>query len=216
MRVQEIMSAPVHSIGAATSLKDVARALERHGISGVPVVDGGRVIGVVSQADLVRFEQRGEREPARRRRLVRPFSRGSIPVRTARDAMSEPAVTVDPHASAVGAAWLMTEHDVTRLPVVERGRLVGIVTRTDLVRAFARSDDGIRREIVEEVLPSLYLSPNDVRVSVENGDVVLEGEVEEELDARCLPHAVGAVVGVIDVRSEVTARHEHSPAYPPT
>jgi osmotically-inducible protein OsmY len=80
------------------------------------------------------------------------------------------------------------------------------------VRAFARSDDGIRRDIVEEVLPSLYLSPGDVRVSVENGDVVLEGEVERELDARCLPHAVGAVVGVIDVRSEVTARHEHSPA----
>ena len=211
MRVQEIMSAPVHSVSPATGLKDVARALERHGISGAPVVDDGRVLGVVSQADVVRFEQRGEREPGRRRRLMRQLSRRSKPARTARDAMSQPAVTVDPHTSAVGAAWLMTEQDVTRLPVVERGRLVGIVTRTDLVRAFARSDDGIRREIVEEVLPSLDLSSNDVRVSVENGDVVLEGEVEQEVDARCLPHAVSAVVGVVDVRSEVTARHEHSP-----
>lgn len=211
MRVQEIMSAPVHSVSPATGLKDVARALERHGISGAPVVDDGRVVGVVSQADLVRFEQRGEREPGRRRRLMRQLSRRSSPPRTARDAMSEPPVTVDPHTSAVGAAWLMTEQDVTRLPVVERGRLVGIVTRTDLVRAFARSDDGIRREIVEEVLPSLDLSSNDVRVSVENGDVVLEGEVEQEVDARCLPHAVSAVIGVIDVRSEVTARHERSP-----
>lgn len=208
MRVRDIMNKAPVVVGPETSLKDVARLLEERDISGVPVVEDGTVVGVVSQADIVSKEQEA-RDLDRPGRLARFRRRGHAPrsPRTAREAMSSPPVTVEPYVSAVGAAWLMTEDDVNRLPVVDRGRLVGIVTRTDLVRAFARSDEQIAREIVDEVLPSLDLSPNDVTVSVHHGEVRLRGAVDDPFTVPCLPHAVRSVVGVLDVRSEVGALH---------
>jgi CBS domain-containing protein len=105
--------------------------------------------------------------------------------------------------SAVGSAWLMTQHDAHHLPVTDRGALVGIVSRSDLVRAFARSDDQIRGEIVDEILPAFALSANDIAVSVSNGEVILAGEVDDDLTARALPHAVRSVIGVVAVGGEL-------------
>lgn len=212
MRVLDVMTSPPISVGPDTPLKEVAKLLVEHRITGVPVVESGSVLGVVSQADIVVGEQQAEEEfvhPARLARLRRRLAVRDR--RKARDVMTSPAVTVDPWTSAVGAAWAMTQHDVSRLAVVEDDRLVGVVTRSDLVRAFARSDDQVRREIVEEVLPALAISPNDVEVTVANGEVVLRGEVEDELEARCLPHAVRGVLGVIAVTPELTARHPQMP-----
>ncbi len=213
MRVRDVMSTEPVSVSPATSLRHLAKLLDARGISGVPVVDGSNVVGVVSKADIVGKEQESEAEHPRP--LLRRMRRARPSPRTAGDAMSSPVVTVDGHTSLAGAAWLMTQHDVARLPVLERGRLVGIVTRSDLVRAFARSDEEIRREIVEEVLPTLAASPNDLTVEVHDGEVTLRGVVEDELDARCLPHAVRAVVGVVDVAAEISARHAHSIAPDP-
>ena len=213
MRVREIMTPNPTTVAPETRLKAVAALLDERAITGVPVVDGERLLGVVSQADIIACEQQAENESLRQGLFAR-FRRAEKPAYAARDAMSAPPITVDSETSAVGAAWLMTTHDITRLPVVHNDRLVGIVTRTDLVRAFARSDDEVRREIVEDVLPSLGLSASDIEVSVENGEVVLAGEVDDERDQVCLPHAVRAVIGVIDVRSNVRARRsrEESPS----
>ena len=215
MRVEDIMTPSPQVVGPETSLKEVAELLAGNGISGLPVVENGDVLGIVSKSDIVAQEQQAKSELLQRGGLLerfralaktQPRPRAKVEPRTACEAMSAPPLTVEPHVSAVGAAWLMTEHDVNRLPVVWNGRLVGIVTRTDLVRAFARSDVQIEQEVVEDVLPGLGLSSNDIAVAVENGTVTLSGEVDDELDARCLPHAVRSVIGVIGVDSEVRVR----------
>lgn len=211
MNVGDVMTRDVETVAPGTSVKEVARLLSWRRISGVPVVQDGVPLGVVSQSDIVAKEQESEAETVglRRARLRRDRRRKVI---TAADAMTTPPITVTPQTSAVGAARLMTERDVGRLLVVKGKRLVGILTRSDLVRAFGRSDELIRTEIVSEILPSLGLSPNDIEVRVSDGNVGLDGEAEDEIDARCLPHAVRAVLGVVDVRCDVSARHAHRPA----
>lgn len=203
MRVEDVMTRDVEVVEPRTGLKEVALLLSAHEISGVPVVEHGVPVGVVSESDLVAKEQESEAETVRRRFRRRPQTAAVV----AADVMTAPPVTVRPQSSAVGAAWLMTQHDVDRLLVVENDRLVGMITRGDLVRAFGRSDERIRAEIVDEVLPALDVSPNDVTVAVADGIVRLEGEVEDELDAQWLPHAVRSVVGVVEVRCDVAARH---------
>jgi CBS domain-containing protein len=207
MRVEDVMTRDVEVVEPCTGLKEVALLLSAHEISGVPVVEHGVPVGVVSESDLVAKEQESEAETVRRRFRRRPQTAAVV----AADAMTAPPVTVRPQSSAVRAAWLMTQHDVDRLLVVENDRLVGIITRGDLVRAFGRSDERIRAEIVDEVLPALDVSPNDVTVAVADGIVRLEGEVEDELDAQWLPHAVRSVVGVVEVRCDVAARHRRRP-----
>jgi CBS domain-containing protein len=205
MRVGDIMSTPVITVTPEHSLKAVARLFERNRIAAVPVVDGGRVVGVVSKTDIVRREQVFELDRARR--LGGRLRRGTRAARsaTAGDAMASPAITVDPTLSAVGCAWLMIEHDAHHLPVLDRGKLTGIVSRSDLVRAFARSDEQIRAEIVEQILPSFAPAADDVEIMVSNGEVVLTGEVDDESTLRCLPHAVRSVIGVVDVDCELRA-----------
>jgi CBS domain-containing protein len=206
MRVGDIMSTPVISVTPEHSLKAVARLFERNGIAAVPVVDGGRVVGVVSKTDIVRREQAFELERGHRRsNRLRRGTRAARGV-TAADAMVSPAITVDPTRSAVGCAWLMTEHDAHHLPVLDHGELIGIVSRSDLVRAFARSDEQIRAEIVEQILPSFAPSADEVEIMVSNGEVVLTGEVDDESTLRCLPHAVRSVIGVVEVTCALRAR----------
>ena len=210
MRVEDVMTRDVEVVETHTGLKEVALLLSAHEISGVPVVEHGVPVGVVSESDLVAKEQESEAETVRRRRRL-SRRHPQPPAVVAADVMTAPPVAVTPKTSVVGAAWTMTEHDVDRLLVVENDRLVGIITRGDLVRAFGRSDEQIRAEIVDEVLPALGVSPNDVTVAVADGIVRLDGEVEDELDAQCLPHAVRSVVGVVEVHCDVAARHRRRP-----
>jgi len=209
VRVRDIMSSPVVAVPPERPLKEVVRLFDRHRVSALPVVEEDRVCGIVSKTDIVLREQVFERDAPHHRfaRLVGRDVRSVGDATTAADVMTAPAVTVDTKTSAVGAAWLMAENDVHHLPVVDRGRLVGIVSRSDLVRAFARSDEQIHTEIVDEVLPSLDVSPASVAVAVTQGEVVLTGRVEDDAIARCLPHAVRAVLGVVDVRAELEPAH---------
>lgn len=215
MRVKEIMSAPLVAVGRETPLKEVGRLLVERRITGVPVVDDGSAVGVVSQSDLVRLEQETDAECLATPRPLRHLRRRAVRRRhrTAGDVMSSPARTIELSAPAVGAAWVMTEHDVDRLVVTDHGSPVGIVTRADLVRAFGRSDEDVRREIVESVLPSLCLS-TDVEVSVAGGEVVLRGTVEDELAACCVEQAVRRVLGVVEVAAELAPLHPYRHAAP--
>ena len=163
MKVEDVMTRTVVTVAPQTSLKDVAALLSEHGISGVPVCDtNGRLLGVVSEADIVRKE---EGRPAERERfwwLHAPDdeSVAKIAARTAGEAMTSPAITIEPGRPVSEVARLMVERRVNRLPVVAGEELVGIVTRADLVRAFRRSDEEIKREITEDVIVrTLWMSP---------------------------------------------------------
>jgi CBS domain-containing protein len=191
MQVRDVMSNEVTMVAPGTPLKDVARLLVEHGVSGMPVCgEGGVVLGVVSEADIVD----AERPPAGGRRRSRPH-----PV-TAGDAMTEPALVADPSMPIAVAAELMARRRVKRLPVVEHGRLVGIVSRADLVRAYARNDAEVRREIVEEVLADqLWIHPPAVSCSVSGGVATITGRLDRRSQVAIVEDYVQRVPGVVEV-----------------
>lgn len=209
-RVDELMSTPVATVSPGTPLKEVATLLVERGISAVPVVSDGEVLGVVSEADIVAEEQ-GPRRKGSLARLLRSEDTGVAPrlgARTAGEAMSAPAVTIEWWQPAAAAATLMTARSVKRLPVLRDGRLVGIVSRSDLVRAYARPDADIERELRDRVLFKVFwLEPGRVAVTVRGGEVSLSGTVDTDADVEALPRLVQRVPGVVSVTSSLTARN---------
>ena len=216
MKVNELMQTDVVTVAPGTSLKEVARILVERGISGVPVCDAeGRVLGVVSETDIV-VKERGlpEREGGLLGRLLGEVSRSEanglakVRARTAGEAMTSPAITIEGIHPAAAAARRMIERGVNRLPVVDLvGRLVGIVTRADLVLAFIRPDAEIETEIREDILQRvLWAGPERVRIVVREGEVDLSGELDTRSDVEVLERLVLKVTGVVSVRSTVTHR----------
>jgi CBS domain-containing protein len=200
------MTTEVVSVRPTAPLKDVAEAFAARGISGIPVVDvEGCVVGVVSEADIL-FKERG---PARRHLFDRKaeVDRLKVDARTVAEAMSAPPITVEGHQRVGDAARLMLDHRIKRLPVVdEDGFLVGIVTRTDLVRAFVRPDEEIKREIREEVLlEDLWLDPLAFDIEVERGEVRIVGKVGSSEERSTLERRVALVPGVVAVDLRVVA-----------
>jgi CBS domain-containing protein len=200
-------------------LKEVAELLATHSISGVPVVGaGGRVVGVVSEADILYKERPETRDRKGLFGLLLEASRieadAKFHARTAGEAMTSPPITIEPNRSLTEAASLMLDQGINRLPVVdEDGDLVGIVTRADLVKAFVRSDDDIAEEIREDViLRTLWIAPEQITVRVESGEVTLAGQVESEAEAELLPKFVQRVPGVVSVLSKLTWAHNGTPA----
>jgi CBS domain-containing protein len=206
------MTTNVLTVDPDAPLKEVAQLLSEHGVSGVPVVERGRVVGVVSETDIV-VKERG---PDVRRGLPRWFARPPrrsdeerLAARTAGEAMTSPAVTIDAWQSAAVAAAVMLDNRVDRLPVLKGRQLAGIVTRADLVRAFSRSDEEIEREIREEVLLRSYWIPEGkVQAAVRDGEVALTGTVESDLMTELLPKTIQRVPGVVAVRSQLRVRPE--------
>ena len=207
MRVADVMTTDVMTVTPETPLKEAARMLVGRGVSGCPVVENDVVVGVVSETDVVNLE-RGDFSQAdhkifRSRDRKRDVQRASA--RTVGDVMSSPAITVMPIWTVAGAAALMLDKHVNRLPVVRADRLVGIVTRADVVRAFARLDEAIRVEIAEAVnlQQGLVLDDSPVEVTVHGGEAVLTGTVRRRSQAEILPKVAEGVPGVVAVRSEL-------------
>ena len=217
MKVKDLMVTGVVTVAPETSLKDVARILAERGISGLPVVDeSGAVAGVVSEADILMKAQGAA--PEHRSALGRllhpadPEEEAKLDARSAAEAMTSPAVTIEAHAAVSEAASLMVQRGINRLPVVENGKLVGIITRADVVRAFTRDDAELREEIREDViLKKFWISPETVNVTVEGGEVSLSGEVEKQSVAELLASYVEHLPGVVSVRSSLSWREADRP-----
>lgn len=209
VRIGEVMTRDVVSVTPETPLKDVAAVLVERGISGLPVCDAdGTVVGVLSEADLL-VKQGGppERSGGLFTWLVETASApdlAKLRAHTAGEAMTAPAITVEPDSPVSEAARTMVSLGVNRLPVVEDGRLAGIVTRADLVRLFTRSDDEIARDIRQDVIKRLWIAPERIEVEVERGEVVLRGEVDTEVEAELLAKRIPLVAGVVGVHSELS------------
>jgi CBS domain-containing protein len=206
MRVRDVMTTDVATVAPGTELRDVATLLVQRRISGVPVVEAGRVLGVVSERDIL-FKERPA-DGLHRGVLGWLMDEGDlmlkVDARTAETAMTSPAVTIGPGRGVAQAAALMLDEGVSRLPVVDRGVLVGIVTRHDLVRAFARSDEEIWQEIeADSVIRSYWRNPGSWDVSVRGGEVTLTGKVGGKEQARRIEAFVDRVPGVVAVTSRL-------------
>jgi CBS domain-containing protein len=214
VQVKDVMTADVTTTTVETPLREAAELLVARKISGMPVVgDDGSVLGVLSEADVLAKERRAPDDE--RSALARVLHR-DVPqdakheARLVGEAMTAPAITIPAYVSLATAAGRMLEHGVNRLPVTQRGLLIGIVTRADLVRAFVRPDEEIAAEARDQVAfqQALVNDANVVEVAVENGDAVLTGSVRQRSDSDILPSLVRQVPGVVRVRSELSWSEE--------
>ena len=207
--VKDLMTPQVVTIGPATPFKEIVARLANHRMSAVPVVDDdGLVLGVVSEADLLLKEEFPDPDAdiplfwTKRRRLERDRAAAT----TARDLMSVAVVSIAPDATVAEAARRMHTAGVKRLPVLdEGGRLVGILSRADLLKVFNRPDQAIRREIMDEVIVGEFMmDPNRFFIHVTDGAVVLQGRVERRSLLPSLVRAVHSVEGVVRVKNRLT------------
>jgi CBS domain-containing protein len=208
MRVSDLMTTNVVTVAPELTLKEVASLLVEHGISGVPVTEGDRVVGVISERDIL-FKERpsvGHRRGVRARLMDETDLMIKIDARTARDAMSSPPVTIASGRAVADAAKLMLDEGVSRLPVVDSGRLVGMITESDLVRAFARADDEIRREIREETFLKNFAQRDLVDVQVRDGRVTINGAVATKDQAELVEAMVDEIPGVVSVDARLNWR----------
>jgi CBS domain-containing protein len=210
--VRDVMTERVIAVREAARYKDIVQVLIRFGVSAVPVVDDQRrVLGVVSEADLiakVEFAQTMPHYPLMRRR--RRFAQTKAAGDLAGEFMTAPAVTIGPDASIVEAARLMDTETVKRLPVVDdTGRLVGLVARRDLLRAYLRPDDAIRVDVCAELASRVPgIGPDTLDVTVNGGVVTLSGTAGELSTALVVTSLVRAVPGVVDVIDRLVYRHD--------
>ncbi len=229
MNVADVMTRDVVFVGPKATIAEIARLMLEHHLSGVPVVEEGRLLGMVSERDLMRRGEIGT-EPAHSRWAALFASEQQAAAefvhahgRSAADVMTRKVVAVTPKTPLGAAADLLDRHRIKRLPVVEDGRLVGIVARADLLRALAgaltrpaatpAADDAALRDAVLAALRSQPWGRMATRgtVMVENGTVHLWGTVMDEAERRACVIAAEAVPGVKTVADHMTLWHEIDP-----
>ncbi|MFE7589067.1 CBS domain-containing protein [Kitasatospora sp. NPDC057512] len=201
------MTSPVVLVSPETGFREIVTLLSEYDITGVPVVDPeGRPLGVVSEADLLRTLA-AQDDPASLLPAPESAQAGPDGEVTAADLMTAQPVCTTPGTSVVAAARLMSRHGLKRLPVLdEEGRVVGMVSRGDLLRVFLREDMVIRREIVEEVLGRIDgVSPAEIGVEVTQGRVVLSGTVPEPYLVPIVLNLCRSVDGVVSVTDRLGA-----------
>lgn len=217
--VSDVMTHTVAAIGRKANFKEIVQLMEQWKVSALPVLEGeGRVIGVVSEADLLPKEEFRDSDPDLPRSRHR--STGGTPITqlrrlsdlakagavTAEDLMTAPAVTVQANATLAQAARTMAHAKVKRLPVVDEvGLLEGVVSRGDLLKVFLRDDEDIAEEVRREVVSYLFRAPlSPVRVQVHDGVVTLAGRVRDTSLVPVAARLVRAVEGVVDVEFALT------------
>ncbi|MBY8876245.1 CBS domain-containing protein [Actinacidiphila acidipaludis] len=213
--VSDLMTHSVHRVHADTPFKEIAKTLADHDITAVPVVDDDdRPIGVVSEADLLRREAALPDTAGLLAILdIPPLEPGRAPT-TARTLMSAPVVAARPAWTVVQAARIMDHHGVKRLPVVDdTGRLVGIISRADLLRIFLRRDHLIREEISGDILDRMLgISADEVGVDVSDGRVTLHGTVERRSLVPVVKRLCEGVDGVVEVTGTLDYRTDEAVA----
>ena len=205
--VADVMSRGVLSAHEDAPFKQIADVLHQNRISALPVTDAERrVLGVVTVSDvLARMTGAGEAAARGHRTPGRAAERRKRHAMTARELMTSPAITVAPTATVETAARLAARSRVRSLPVADAdGKLVGIVTRSDLIKVFLRDDEEIRHDVEQDVIgESWHADTGQANAKVSNGIVTLSGQVPTARAARRLVHAAHLVVGVVDVKDEL-------------
>ena len=196
MRIRDVMSSPVISVTPGTSIKEAATLLVRHGFNALPVIDGGKLVGIVTEADLIPLESR----PDPRSQIIPPKADPARIPHPVAAVMTAEVVTLQVHEDAARAAQLMLRQNLRSIPVADGTEVVGIVTRRDLLRVLARDDDEISEEVgalLTEELPDA-----SIRVAVADGVVTLGFQSGlDQRERRIAELLASTVPGVLSVRS---------------
>ncbi|AJT69671.1 hypothetical protein T261_8074 [Streptomyces lydicus] len=204
--VSDVMTQTVVAIGQEARFKEIVETMEQWKVSALPVLAGeGRVIGVVSEADLLPKEEFRESDPSRMEQLHRLDDVRKAGALTAGELMSAPALTAHAGDTLAQAARTMAFKSVKRLPVVDSaGMLQGIVSRSDLLKVFLRSDEDLAAEVRTEIGRLFPASSDEVAVGVTDGVVTLSGPIRDRSLVAVAARLVRAVEGVVDVTVDVT------------
>jgi len=203
--VQEIMTTRVIWVKKDATFREMATALHEHRVSAFPVVDDDqKVIGVVSEADMLNKEALDD-EPGMISGILRRRDQAKARGVTAGDLMTTAVAAVRPDDTVEHAAKLMYDRRVKRLPVTdENGRLVGIISRADVLSVFDRTDHDIYQEITNEVILGGFLAnPSAFQVTVKDGIVMLAGRPETNETGHDIVRLVRHVQGVVAVRDRL-------------
>jgi CBS-domain-containing membrane protein len=199
MRARDIMASPVVTVRPDTHVKDAAVLLASHGFTALPVVDDDeRLIGIVSEADLVR--DRIPRDPRHRMHGTGPPQR-LVARPTVGEVMSAPVTTMGPGADVAELAAALLSSGHRCMPIVEDSRVVGVVSRGDLVRVVGREDGAIAKDVLRKL--EIYGGPGRWQVEVHDGVVTIGDTFDDETDrhvARVIAEAVPGVVSAEVVR----------------
>jgi CBS domain-containing protein len=217
--VSDVMTSRVHVAGPLAPFKLLVRLIEENRVSAIPIVDQqGVPVGIVSESDLLLKERRTELDSSRdllhvhKRRLERAKAAGTV----ASELMTCPAITVPSDTGLGEAARLMHEKNVRRLVVVDqRGRIAGIVSRSDLLQVFLRSDEDLRHEIASKLIPAVLVSADDaIGVEVSWNIATLSGEVDRKSDAEILTRLTRELDGVVAVVDRLSYRWDDTDVAP--
>ncbi|MFG3257529.1 CBS domain-containing protein [Streptomyces sp. NPDC048172] len=197
--VSDVMTHTVVAVGRHAGFKEIVKIMEQWKVSALPVLEGeGRVVGVVSEADLLPKEEFRDTMPSPEGRVRRVSELAKAGATTAEELMSTPAVTVRPDASLAEAARIMARRQVKRLPVTHAdGMLEGVVSRSDLLKVFLRADEELADE-VRGKLADLFPAPVEpLRVDASDGVVTVTGTVRDAALVPLAAYLVRSVEGVV-------------------
>jgi CBS domain-containing protein len=212
VKVKEIMTRAVITVEPDDTLQEAAKRLACHGISGAPVVKDGEVVGMISESDIIAALSPS---PSRDRKLSildfltlthRPRSKRPTRALTVGNAMTRGVIEISPESSIWKAAAVIEHHRVKRLPVTdEKGALVGIVSRADLVRAMARGDESIRAHVLHAI-ETRGQAASRIQVAVDHGVVTLSGVAQDGDTRLAIRELATHVPGVASVNDEIAVQ----------
>jgi CBS domain-containing protein len=208
--VKDVMSTHVIAVRRSAPYKEMAAMLHEQRVSAFPVLDDdNKVVGVVSEADLLTKEALEGTVPrtllSRQERV-----RKQVNALTAADLMTTPPVTIGPDEPVTRAARLMFDRRVKRLPVVgDDGRLIGILTRSDVLSVYSRPDAEIQRQVTKDLILETFLCDPDLfTVTVNDGIVTVEGTPETTNVGLDIISAIRHMEGVVAVRDRLNYRND--------
>jgi CBS domain-containing protein len=204
--VKDVMTTHVVAVRKTASFKEMIVRMRKARVSAFPVIDdAGRVIGVVSHADMLNKEADLAPGPKPLSSILRFRDHEKALGLTAAELMSSPPLTVGPDTLLADAARLMRDRGVKRLPVVNTTEhLVGIISRADVLSVFARPDADIRREVLQEVIAETFMMDSRaLAVKVHDGVVTLIGRPETDQLGHDLAEAIRHIDGVVAVKDEM-------------
>lgn len=208
LKAKDVMTSPVVTVRPGTPVREVSGLMLEHRISGLPVVDeDGRLVGIITESDLL--QKASGPSPLERLAFLRPEQAQELDqhlrryeAKVASEMMTRPVVTAEETTSLRELARLMADRRINRVPIVRDGHVVGIVTRHDILKAFARSD-----EVLQQVVRNLFefdlagVDARRVEAQVHSGIVHLAGGVKTRLEAEALTSVLRSIDGVIDVEN---------------
>ncbi|MYW69814.1 CBS domain-containing protein [Streptomyces sp. SID8379] len=205
--VSDVMTHTVIGVGRDAPFKEIVDLMQQWKVSALPVLEGeGRVVGIVSEADLLPKEEFRDSDPDRFTQLRRLSDLAKAGAITAGELMTAPAVTVHADVTLAQAARTMAHQKVKRLPVVnDEGMIEGVVSRSDLLKVFLRPDEEIAEEVRREIISYVFRAPaSPIRVDVADGVVTVTGRVRDTRLVPVVARLARAVEGVVDVECHLT------------